>query len=448
MIIQHTLSTPEWAALARKYTTINKRPPTWHDAYRPNYIMLYHKRGDIWYFPPSARWQGYKEEKKLSEPLVYTADESWVPEDMIEEQDSIYGHMMLDDWRWGMVVMKTGRGKGNMILKMCEGIQQKTLIITNTVNNLHDLVARFKKSTNYEVGEWHGKKKDIQDITVTTHTSFSKDVSVFSWHFGVLMYDECDYRMTKKMIHAICTVDVEAVYGFTGTPRRQEIDSDDLTLFFWGFYKWEDQDNNGYNILPTIYRIIYKWERLVRENFHELKDWLSEDEDRLEKQVSLVKKTCDYGTKVWLVLTDRVQDCLEYCERLNKIWVRAWVMHGKTKPEDDKKLIEEITEHGGVIVGNYQKVGRWQDIPSISNMYLFFATKFEGNVVQAVWRWLRAYPWKDVVRLYDWVDENNLARQGYERQQAYEREYKNVDDEWNVTTCKIKRVVIKEEDKE
>jgi superfamily II DNA or RNA helicase len=46
--------------------------------------------------------------------------------------------------------MKTGRGKGNMILQLIGMYQQKTLILCHNIKTVLDMIDKFKKFTNYE----------------------------------------------------------------------------------------------------------------------------------------------------------------------------------------------------------------------------------------------------------------------------------------------------------
>lgn len=426
MLVKYNVDEPWCSQLRTKYTVKNKRPPATHWWRQPMTIKLFSKVGKDCFFPVHQERKWYNKEKELHERLVYIPWDWKVPEDMLREQDEIYLKMWMDSFKWGLIVMKTWRGKGNMIVKMVEATQQRTLILTNSLNNVKGLVDRFSKFSNYEIGSFSSKKKDIKEITVTTHSSFIKKYWLFAWYFGCIIYDECDFRLTDKMIRALTMCDCESVFWMTWTPTRQDLDMKDLALFFWWLYYSElaKDDLNWYNILPRIMCVAYTDEtKYVFQNFHELKDLLTSNKKRIALQCDMIEKTYKKETWVALLLVDRVKDCLVYNEELTNRGVHTCVVHGDTKTKDDEENIESICSTWWVIIWTYQKIGRGNDIPAISSIYLLFATKFHSSVVQAVGRWLRYFKWKENVNLYDWNDLPILRGQAYARRAVYRKEY-------------------------
>lgn len=89
-----------------------------------------------------------------------------------------------------------------------------------------------------------------------------------------------------------------------------------------------------------------------------------------------------------------------------------------------ERLFNSINADSGfTIIGTIDKMWRGVDIPPIDTIFLFSPVKFRWTVVQAVWRWLRKYPGKENVIVYDWCDLPLLKKQKNERKQAYKKEY-------------------------
>ena len=117
------------------------------------------------------------------------------------------------DYRCGIVHMKTGRGKSQMVMKMVSYFKTRTLILTHNVDTLNEMVQKFKECAGYEIGTFYGKKKVIRDITVSTHASFRDKLAHDPFNrFDVLIVDEMDANFSDKMIQAICTAKPTCLY--------------------------------------------------------------------------------------------------------------------------------------------------------------------------------------------------------------------------------------------
>lgn len=116
-------------------------------------------------------------------------------------------------YRCGIVHMKTGRGKSHMVMKMTSYFKTKTLILTHNIDTLNEMVDKFKKYTGYDVGVFYGKKKQIKDITISTHASFRDKLAHDPFNrFHLLIVDEMDANFSNKMIEAICVAKPVCMY--------------------------------------------------------------------------------------------------------------------------------------------------------------------------------------------------------------------------------------------
>jgi hypothetical protein len=72
----------------------------------------------------------------------------------------------------------------------------------------------------------------MQEVMITTHKSFVQNTAMFAGKFGIVFYDEADVNLSSDMITALARVDTEGLFGLTGTPKRQELDLNDLQLIY------------------------------------------------------------------------------------------------------------------------------------------------------------------------------------------------------------------------
>lgn len=399
---------------------------TWRDLSRMRYIKLYSTIWNKVYFPIGRFGSMLTKTHPLSFEFEYTGDDSKAPDGMkwmVEEQKMIMDEIDFDDRRTGLIEMKTGRWKGNLLIKLINHFQEKTLILCHNIKTLTELQKKFKDFSNYEPWVYYSKKKDIKEITITTHKSFVQKHSEFRWKFGTLIVDEADTNTSKDMIKAITFADCDWLFWLTGTPYRQDLSTEDMTLIFWPHIKVQNQANNGYNIIPEITRIMYTNETVYSfDDRHDMKNQLMHDKKRLDKQIEFIKeahkKSC-----MGLILVDRVEECHLFHDRLIQEWIPCHIVNGETAIKDDEVNIQEMKDKKWIIVWTSQKVWRGVDIPEIDVIYLFYPCRFEWQVVQAVGRALRTTATKNSATLYDWCDIPVLRWQASSRAATYKHEY-------------------------
>jgi len=343
-----------------------------------------------------------------------------------------------------LINMKTWRWKSHIIMAITSFFGTKTLVLCHNRKTLVEMVDKFKEFTDVTPWVYYSNKKDIKPITITTHDSF-----VLNWwiiwnnDWDTILYDECDYNTSKDMLQALCMTNAVNVYGLTWTPYRKDLNNSDLQKIFGKEICVHETVEASYNMIPTITQIKYqsptRWSYEF-SNWAEQKQCLVDDEHRLSKQVDMVS----YLTKkhkTILILTERVEEADHYYDKLcdstkSRIILITW----KTKLKDDNKSIKEwIWTWPCIIIWTVGKMARGVDIPAIDCICMFSALHFRWTTVQAVWRALRDYPWKDRVFVYDWCDYPMLSKQAFERRKSYMKEY-------NLTLNQIKQYDSKDSD--
>ena len=374
----------------------------------------------------------YRDENRaLRTPFQYT----WTP---TAEQKSVIDEIELNGYRTWLIEMKTWRWKGHIILQLANLFQEKILIACHSRSNMVDTINKFKEFSNYIPWEYHSTKKEIKDITITTHKSLVNKTEMFKGKFGILIVDECDYNLTEDMLKALATIDVNWCFGMSWTPTTKELDLESMELIRGPHIKIEGQEDNWYNLIPDILRLDYTSNNIYSfwTSFAELKEALIEDNVRLMTQIARIKKIMSENGNFGLLLLERKsQECNKYYNLL-KDEIPSIIINGDTKIQDDEKGIEELKKLGhGLIIGTIWKVGRWKDIPMIDVVFLFFPNRYLNSTVQAVGRGLRNAPWKTRCLLVDWIDNPILRRQSYDRLKTYHKEYTD--------NCKIRTLSIR-----
>lgn len=338
------------------------------------------------------------------------------------------------DYTSGIINMKTGRGKTHIMSEIASRLPGKTLILCHNETNCRstqDHFVKFYGLKKEDIGQAYSGSKRITDLTVTTHKTFGLHPEYFE-DFEILLYDEAHKNISEIMIRALCKMkNCTALYGFSGTPYRDNLNKSDLERLFWkeitvqGYTKPEER----YNVLPTLYAEEYISPRYYYIDYNELRNCAMNDEDRTQKQLeTLVKYQNKFDRKCSLVFTDRVLEAETYKKFLDKNPAYSVIMShwGVPVAQTNEELTQaRLNGKPMIIIWTIQKLGCGTDIPYIDAVFFFSPTKFNGTVVQAVGRWLRLHESKTDIILVDWHDNDKaiLHRQHLERVKICKKEY-------------------------
>lgn len=395
-----------------------KEQMIWKSLPNDRYIKLYTK---VWEYYHLAKWLFDKQLHDQPKHWLWSFFKyDWT---LSEQQKSILD--TLYNKRTWLINMKTGTGKTHVVLWLINQKQEKTLILVHSKKTLKEMKEKFEDFTNYSPWVYYSDEKEIKDVTITTHQSFVSKTEQFK-DFSLLIYDECDYNLSNKMIDTLNQFESSSLFWFTGTPYSQEISKDDMQKIFGSMIETNYGEWSWYYMIPDVYRIPYTNNLNFNfESWHELREQLMYNSDRFNKQIELVQES---WLNYWLVLTERKEEAYLYYEKLkSELDIPVLIMTWDTKPKDDEKNLEELRNRWEkfIIVGTAQKMSRWVDIPEINAIFLFFPCQFKWAVVQAVGRWLRLSNNKNKTSLYDWCDYPILAWQANKRLKAYKEEYQN-----------------------
>lgn len=324
---------------------------------------------------------------------------------------------------WWLIEAGTWSGKSHMIISIAQLYKKRTLIVTPSKKLVKEMYDKFIEFTDYVPWLYYSDKKDIKDITITTHKSFVEDSEgdKLLADFDIIVVDECDTMLSSKMIHAICRSDCWVLIWLTGTPDRQELHLEDMELVFWPHTKV-----GTYQQLPDeINHYVYRWspsecETIDYTNWHYQRESILNNLIRLESVSILIKENLKQSF-LTLLLLDRHEEI----EKYRLIFPDAIVITWKTKVKDDEVGIEKIRKSWWLIIGSIKKMYRWVDIPEIDNVIIASPIRFEANVIQSIWRALRPHPDKTKIRI-GIINDDVLNNQRREQSKACLKQYKSL----------------------
>lgn len=120
----------------------------------------------------------------------------------------------------GVVVLPTGTGKTFLAILAINRAARPTLIVTPTIDLLHQWYAELRNAFGVEVGLLGGGEYDVQQITVTTYDSAYLYFERWAHRFGLMVFDECHHLPGPSYMQSAIGSLAPFRLGLTATPER------------------------------------------------------------------------------------------------------------------------------------------------------------------------------------------------------------------------------------
>ncbi|HEU97313.1 MAG TPA: DEAD/DEAH box helicase [Fervidicoccus fontis] len=354
-----------------------------------------------------------------------------------------YQREALDKWiendRRGIIALPTGSGKTVIAIAAIAAVQERTLIITYTKEQLNqwiDMITKFTNISESMVSPFYSEEKRLAPITVSTYQTAFRYIDLLSFRYSFLIVDEVHHLPADKFRTIALGMYSPVRMGLSATVIREDGRHVDLFPLMGGivYYKTPqemvekgylapyetfivrvrltDEERMKYERLREAYKNITKGmpfkevlAKAQRGNpvmaralkiHNEMLQIYQKAKEKEKAVVNLVKKELEAGSKI-LIFTQYV----DQAEELGKI-LGAKVLTGSTDPKLRKKILEEFREtRTGVLV--LTTVGdEGIDIPDVNVGIIVAGTGSRRQFVQRLGRLLRPGPGK-VAKLYEIV---------------------------------------------
>ena len=310
---------------------------------------------------------------------------------------------------FGVLSAATGCGKTIMALAVVAARQQPTLVLVHTKELLHQWRDRIKAFLGIDAGVIGGGKFDVQPVTVGIINTVRKHLDTLPEHFGHLIVDECHRTPSAMFTETVQAFDCKYMLGLSATAYRR----DGLTKLIYltlgdRVHEVDPQElkQNGAVLTPEVIRRETAFTYQYADDYQPMLSALTRDRARNEQIAADVIRQAQSRPGACLVVSDRVQHCMDLAGLLEGHNLSIRVLTGKAKAKDRESIVEAVQAgQVNVLVSTVQLLGEGFDCAGLSSLFLASPIRFKGRVLQVVGRILRPADGKRPV-VYDYVDGN------------------------------------------
>ncbi|MBU1568504.1 MAG: DEAD/DEAH box helicase [Proteobacteria bacterium] len=311
---------------------------------------------------------------------------------------------------FGVIEAGTGSGKTVMALDLIAKRRQPTLVVVHTKELLFQWQERVRTFLGVEPGQVGAGKFIQEPITVGIVNSVRSHLPELIPHFGHLVVDECHRVPANLFTDVVSHFDCHYLLGLSATAFRNEEQMTRLIYYFMGDRLHQvDRDElkaTGAILAPQVVRTATSFTYRYRGDYQALIKALVRHEGRNLQILSDIVTAVHEGCGTVLVVSDRVDHCRFFVEKLKAKGVKAELLHGGIDPGERSTIVTAV--QGGeieVLVATLQLIGEGFDCPGLSSLFLTTPITFEGRLLQVIGRIMRPAANKQA-RVFDYLDEN------------------------------------------
>lgn len=342
----------------------------------------------------------------------------------------------------GLIVAPCGAGKTMMGIGAMLRFETRTVILVHTNDLAEQWRQRIEAQVKTETGKvpnvtmWGGSKKDdTGQIVIAMFQSLSKmrfdDMLEFGKLFGVCIVDEAHHVPATTFSEVMMGMPARIRLALTATPDRPDGLSDILYWHFGDTLKritTPDLIENGNVLAPRVYFHQTYWKPDGQKEWVKMINDMCFDDDRNLQILSMVNDLVGNGRQV-LVLSDRVQHCIDLAEAAANRGISAATLVGKMTKKQRAEVLHLANDREIKALFATTVADEGLDLPGLDTLILTTPTKSMGRIQQRIGRIMRRADDKKEPLVIDLVDRSKpLYYMHRKRSRFYKEVGCNVDD--------------------
>ncbi len=336
----------------------------------------------------------------------------------------------------GVIVSPPGSGKTVLLIELLIQRAQKTLILVHTKDLLEQWRNRLMTFTKINPGIVSGGVYDVQPVTIATVQSLNRPLpDDFKNSFGMVILDECHHCPASTFRKIVDQFPARFRYGATATPERPDGMSFLLGAVMGAVIHTVENDcllATGDIIKPVIKPIETAAYYPMVESYGELLAKIAKDEQRNALIVDFIGKEAKAGN-FCLILSERVS----HVKRLHELFkteypeMKSFCITGQDTKEHRQNAIDAMNQGAANVLFSTKLADEGLDIRRLNRLFLTCPVRAINKVTQQIGRIQRTFPEKKDAIVFDFVDNNSLAKSQYysRKKKLYEKHNMRITDE-------------------
>ncbi|MAH49031.1 restriction endonuclease subunit R, partial [Candidatus Pacearchaeota archaeon] len=319
----------------------------------------------------------------------------------------------------GLVTAPCGAGKTMIALGAMSQFHTRTIILVHT----NDLAKQWKdrieaqmRTADGEVPKvticGGGKRDDTGQVVIAMFQSLAKgrweDLHEWASQFGLCIVDEAHHVPAQTFSQVMMSMPAKVRFGLTATPDRPDGLS---AILYWHLgkelYRITTQEliASGRVLAPKVRFTPTSWSPSGQMDWPKLITTMCFDDDRNDQILEMVEELVMNGRQV-LVLSDRVQHCIDMAERVTNNGICAATLVGKMTKKQRAEVLKAADEREVKVIFATTVADEGLDLPGLDTVILTTPTKAMGRIQQRIGRIMRTAENKLEPLVIDLVDNS------------------------------------------
>jgi superfamily II DNA or RNA helicase len=319
----------------------------------------------------------------------------------------------------GILWASTAFGKTVVAANIIATRKVSTLIIVNSIQLLEQWEEKLKiflEIDNDSIGRLGGGKTKVSNIIdIATMQTLNKNNNLDKVlnNYGQIIIDECHHIAAFTFEKVMKMAKVKYVLGLTATPNRKDKYDKIITMQCGPIvHKAVSRIINEKKVIHMLIprsNEIHSDKDLSKLKLAELYDELVNNKSRNELIINDIIESFKLGSTP-LILTERVEHLNILSNMLSEHIDKIIILKGGMKAKQRKSALDmikslSVDEHF-VILATGKYIGEGFDESRLDTLFLTMPISWKGVLQQYAGRLHRMYEGKNIVKIYDYIDNN------------------------------------------
>lgn len=319
----------------------------------------------------------------------------------------------------GVLWASTAFGKTIVAANIIATRKVSTLIIVNSIQLLEQWEEKLKIFLELDkdnIGRLGGGKKKISNIIdIATMQTLNKnyDLDKVLGNYGQIIIDECHHIAAFTFEKIMKAAKAKYILGLTATPNRKDKYDKIITMqcgpiVHKAVSKIINEKKIAHMLIPRSNEI-QSDKDLSMLKLTELYDEIINDNSRNKLIINDIIEAFKLGSTP-LILTERVEHINILESLLNKYIDKIVILKGGMGNKQRKSALDMLKsfskEERFIILATGKYIGEGFDESRLDTLFLTMPISWKGVLQQYAGRLQRMYEGKNIVKIYDYIDNN------------------------------------------